>query len=110
MNMPFGRYRGREISEVPTDYLEWLVTSELRRWLRDLVERELRRREDEDTAVGAATSLARLDVSVALQLIDAGRRGLANRHHPDRGGDVEVMQAINATADMLRAWLASRAA
>jgi hypothetical protein len=24
MKMPFGRYKGRDLSEIPTDYLEWI--------------------------------------------------------------------------------------
>jgi uncharacterized protein (DUF3820 family) len=27
--MPFGKHRGKPFNEVPTDYLEWLTTTDL---------------------------------------------------------------------------------
>jgi hypothetical protein len=42
--MPFGRYRGRPIRELPSDYLAWLVTLELRAPLAEAVREELGRR------------------------------------------------------------------
>ncbi len=35
------------------------------------------------------------------ELVEAARRVLAKRHHPDAGGDEETMRAINAAADLL---------
>ncbi len=35
------------------------------------------------------------------ELVEAARRVLAKRHHPDVGGDEETMRAINAAADRI---------
>jgi len=35
------------------------------------------------------------------ELVEAARRVLAKRYHPDAGGDEETMRAINAAADLL---------
>lgn len=40
---------------------------------------------------------------VVDEIVGAGLRTLARRHHPDVGGDVEHMQALNHAADWLRA-------
>lgn len=44
MQMPFGKYKGALISEVPEDYLRWLVTCDLKPLLKSAVEKELIRR------------------------------------------------------------------
>ncbi len=38
-----------------------------------------------------------------IELVEAARRVLAKRYHPDAGGDEETMRAINAAADLLLA-------
>jgi hypothetical protein len=43
---------------------------------------------------------------LTLEIIQRRRRELARRHHPDRGGSVAKMQAVNAAADVLEAELA----
>lgn len=45
------------------------------------------------------------DRAKAKEIIDAGRRRLAQKHHPDNGGDVEEMKAYNAVADWLETLL-----
>lgn len=42
--MPFGQHKGRALSEVPLDYLQWLFTIELREPLCSAVITELDRR------------------------------------------------------------------
>jgi len=42
--MPFGRHRGRPLSEIPADYLAWLCTLDLREPLRSAVAEEVARR------------------------------------------------------------------
>ena|SRR3990167_4606375 len=39
--MPFGMHKGLRFSEVPTDYLVWLIRECEEGWLRDAVEKEL---------------------------------------------------------------------
>jgi hypothetical protein len=52
--MPFGRFRGHSLDELPDDYMEWLGTLELREPLRFAVEDELASRaergRDEESA------------------------------------------------------------
>ena len=45
MTMPFGKYQGIPIQDVPTGYLDWLTTIDLRPWLRKAVQAELERHE-----------------------------------------------------------------
>lgn len=47
ITMPFGVHAARPLSEVPDDYLRWLLKIDLRERLRDGVEAELGRRKEE---------------------------------------------------------------
>jgi hypothetical protein len=40
-----------------------------------------------------------------LDEIDAAYRAMAMKHHPDRGGDVEVFRALTKHRDQARAWV-----
>ena len=98
MRMPFGKYTGHPLEHMPTDYLRWLRGLKLREPLRSAVEAEWARR------IGA---LALMPLSselrpVAEHVIAAGLRVLAQRHHPDRGGDTQAMQQVNAAVTWLR--------
>ena len=92
--MPFGKYRGRPLSELPDDYLFWLLSLDnLRQPLRLAVEAE------RDCRARAVQQLA----SPALkEILQAGYRTLARKYHPDHGGDVVKMQQINAAMDEIR--------
>ena len=39
------------------------------------------------------------DAGAALNIVDAGLRALAHKHHPDAGGNTKTMQRLNPTAD-----------
>jgi hypothetical protein len=91
--MPFGRHKGRLIADVPTGYLQRMLDTirDLRPSLRYDVEQELRRRD--------------LDPPPPVQwstIIKTWYRGLARDYHPDRGGAVEAMQAINEAHERLK--------
>jgi hypothetical protein len=45
---------------------------------------------------------------VTARELESARRRLALAHHPDRGGDVATMQAINAACDRIARWLEVR--
>ena len=109
--MAFGRYRGEPLSAIPTDYLDWLVTVDLRPPLRVAVERELRIREDAERERRTATGpvgpvLDPETAAVAERIIRDGYRVAAMESHPDRGGDTQEMQAVNEAIETLRSLLA----
>lgn len=95
--MPFGKYKGRPLYELPDDYLEWLSTRELRGTLKSAVIRELRKRTGIETA-HPGPSGALLDVR---GIAAAWYRRLAVEFHPDKGGSHEAMKAINRGRDLL---------
>jgi hypothetical protein len=111
--MPFGKYRGWEITTLPDDYLSWLTTIELRGWLFNAVHREYDRRTwgyeypEEERAPSSVFGLRIRpeDLAMAQKLFAAGYRTLARTMHPDAGGDVAAMQRLNAFADSIRTQL-----
>jgi hypothetical protein len=123
MRMPFGKYRGLEIDDLPTTYLEWLATIQLRPWLREAVEDELEargyyghdsardtgtrrdygapRETSQPTVVAVSVALER--VALLRELFEAGYRQLALRYHPDRaGGNTARMRELNCLMEAIR--------
>lgn len=108
--MPFGRHRGQPLDEIDDGYLRWLVTIELRDWLRAAVEEELearaggssRRRQRQSPPPPTATVPVALR-STADELVTAGLRALTRKYHPDvTGGAHDRMVAANLAAEALR--------
>ena len=97
--MPFGRFRGERLEDVPDAYVRWLLAIELRDPLRTavLAEAELRGLVPHSAPQGAPRR------DVAEQLVTAGLHALARRHHPDVGGNVRTMQDVTTVASWLRA-------
>lgn len=92
--MPFGKFRGSPLSELPDGYLEWLGSLDnLREPLRSGVHAELRRRQ----AVPADEIRALAD-----DVVTTGFRVLALKCHPDTGGDTTVMALLNDAVTYLR--------
>jgi hypothetical protein len=99
--MPFGKYKGRLLSELPDGYLLWLLDlPDLNPWLRRALESELARRDD------APRSPGRQEGAIALadlrSVVKTWFGELSRRWHPDRGGTHESGQAINQAHDRLR--------
>jgi hypothetical protein len=103
--MPFGRHRGRPLTDLPLDYLSWLVGI-AREPLCSAVHAEIERRE-RGALDGPAVPVGLRNA--AVQIVSHGYRECARRAHPDAGGDTESMQAFNAARDALRALLGERA-
>lgn len=121
--MPFGKFRGYALSALPDDYLDWLLDLDnLRPRLRCALEDEAERRglgddrhryaddgdDDRDDGYRSGRRSAPNGnrnvpaLPVVEDVINAGRRALAARHHPDLpGGDGERMKLINSAADWL---------
>lgn len=98
--MPFGKYVGWAIEDVPTDYLRWCLRTltrlgpDLRRAMMDVVGEPL-----EDTPPAGSAGMPR--AADVLALVNRVCRAATLRHHPDRGGSVAAMQAVNAIRDEL---------
>jgi hypothetical protein len=100
MRMPFGKFRGTSLENLPDEYLFWLHgLSDLREPLKTFVDLAYQRRCEPPRQYAAPISF---EDAQARELIEAGYRALAKKYHPDKGGDVRRMQEINATMERLR--------
>ncbi len=99
MQMPFGKYRGRRIQDLPSSYLVWLLEGcdDLRGYLEDHVRAELTARFG--AGHRAAATCRRCDQ--VRQLLDGWYRRWSLRLHPDRGGDTAAMAALNGLREEL---------
>jgi len=103
VTVPFGKFRGWPLGELPDDYLGWL-SGIARQPLRSHVVAEIERRER-----GGLDALPAELRDAAAQIVSRGFRACARKVHPDLGGDTESMQEFNAARDALRTLLGERA-
>jgi Putative quorum-sensing-regulated virulence factor len=110
--MPFGRYKGSDLSELANSYILWLLTIDLREPLRGAVAEEADYRGldiDEPEQYRQPTSLMiqvdQQDVAIFRRIVDSGFRAMALQTHPDRGGETTAMARLNAVAASVRAQL-----
>lgn len=103
MTMPFGKFKGQTLVNLPDDYDRWLASIELRDPLKTAVAQEAARR------AAALIQAAAFSPEWAFAIVSAGVKALVVKHHPDAGGKHEDMAAINATADWLRATITTEA-
>jgi hypothetical protein len=111
--MPFGKFKGATLRNVPDDYLQWLRGLELREPLRTHVAREHARRRARAHRRAPEAPGLRLSPALretAAELISTGYRTLAKQLHPDSGGSHEQMVALTTVRDVLAAFLRERAA
>jgi DnaJ-class molecular chaperone len=52
--------------------------------------------------------VAEAELSMAQQIIKAGYHALAQKYHPDRGGDANQMRELNAAHEGLKETLAQQ--
>ena len=98
LRMPFGKFKGRLLADLPTHYLCWLTTIDLKPWLRDAAEDVLHTRDDAE--VEEEPQRNQLPAN-APEIVARWYREMSLRFHPDRGGSVEAMTAINVAAERL---------
>jgi hypothetical protein len=104
--MPFGKYRGWPLANVPAAYLAWAVDI-AREPLRTDIEVELYARQGPDADLAQAAG--GIDPGAALELVELGRKAAARKHHPDvTGGDAGRLAILNSTADRLLALFGER--
>jgi hypothetical protein len=98
--MPFGKFRGWPLPDLPDDYLRWLRTlPTLREPLRSAIAEEWARRGEGRSGVGSLAAEVR---PLVEEVVAVGYRQLAKVHHPDHGGAKRTMQRLNDAVDWLR--------
>jgi hypothetical protein len=99
--MPFGKYQGEDLSQIPTHYLEWLRDNvELRSWLDRQVREEMARRRWQSAP--PRRQEVNGDRKELDDVVKTWYRRLCMRWHPDRGGSDQAMQAVNDAHVLLR--------
>ena len=109
MEMPWGKYRGEDLEDIPDDYLTWVLDNceRISPTLRRAIEIRLGLARDpprpppssspHPSSGGNATARDTLD-----RVIRAWHRMMTMKYHPDRGGKVDHMQLVNEGAELLR--------
>jgi hypothetical protein len=98
--MPFGKYEGQFMEEIPSSYLEWVLTFAYSEWLKDGIEEELGQREKEPDIRDTPSQDNMREH--ALKIISSGRKAQMHKHHPDAGGTDEAAQGVNLAHDWLQ--------
>jgi hypothetical protein len=110
MTMPFGKYRGVEVQDLPDSYICWLVDEvDLFGQLRLDVHREYfhRLHQAESRNQGATIRIEPADVELARLIVNHGYRSASKLFHPDAGGDPAMMVKLNGVVESLRSQLAA---
>lgn len=109
--MPFGKHRGERLSDIPFSYLAWVLDNveSLNHYLRTAIENELASRTAK-TAPPKPPPPPRHDGSLVprsrvQEVLTSWWREVCLRWHPDRGGNLQAMQALTAAHDRLRQML-----
>jgi hypothetical protein len=108
--MPWGKYRGQDLADVPSSYLAWVADEcdRLQPWLEAAIRCELADRFGRPCQACLARALHPNGSAFDLDLIAGWYRQLALRHHPDRGGLPGAMVGINAARDLLLEMVGNR--
>lgn len=108
MYMPWGKYRGHELDDVPMGYLAWLLEEcdNVDGYLRDAIREEIANRldlncepEPPPPKPAGPRPIRCKRCEGFVQTVRTWFRRWCQRLHPDRGGDVEAMKALNELHD-----------
>lgn len=132
MRLEFGKHKGQDISEVPTQYLEWLLRADVNSLgpggklhvESELFRRRQKQRAEQDrwraryesfrgeswgeeprrsqSLGGVQVVIPAQRLALVVELIEAGFRALSMKLHPDKGGTTEQMQELNELRTQLR--------
>ena len=106
--MPFGRFKGLDVLDLPDDYLRWLLENiELREPLLSAVQREQGHRRNWTPIKPSPTkqkviSVQPDQIGLVREIIESGYKVVARRKHPDVGGSDAEMIRLNLLAESLR--------
>jgi hypothetical protein len=93
--MPFGKYRGSLLSEIPISYLAWVLNTctNASPYLRAEIHRVL--------AAEAESTVKQQDALCSPGLVSQWYRQLSREYHPDLGGSHDAMKAVNRGRELL---------
>lgn len=116
--MPFGKYKGWKLWNLPDSYLEWLIDQDFcREPLRSNIREEWDSRQagnrrdyhgeyhSNASSQSRNTSLPPKERAMVIAVIDAGYRAVSKKVHPDLGGTHDDMVALNRAIEQLRLWI-----
>ena len=113
MQMPFGKYQGQGLDEIPRDYLEWLLDAGIRsKRLRQAITDELDRRASDRRSHSRGTqppppnkiTIPDEHKPFIDEIVRSGYRTASKRCHPDHGGSGDQFRALHAAYE----WLAEK--
>lgn len=118
--MPFGKYKGWKIWNLPDEYLEWLISRDIYEPLLSNIRKEwesrqagyrrdfhgqYRSKQHWEPFGQSRASLQPKEREMVIAVIDAGYRAVSKKVHPDLGGSHDDMVALNRAIEQLRTWL-----
>ena len=84
MTMPFGKHKGKNINDLPKDYVIWCLENLTK------IDNRLK-----GALVSALGKNEEVKASITIDYVKSTYYKMAMKHHPDHGGSVEAMKAIN---------------
>jgi hypothetical protein len=95
--MPFGKYKGMPLGEIPRDYLSWCVSTvhDLDFALEEAMYWELRRRPPGDPGIPSSGREIQPVVAKLEDRLKSWYRQTTLKYHPDRGGSNEIQAVVN---------------
>jgi hypothetical protein len=102
MRLEFGKYRGKDVSTVPRDYLRWLLRAS--RLLITELEFELHESPRDSDRRAPSSNIPRDLPSITRELVELGYKLMCKKLHPDLnpGMDDRKIKELNLAMEKLR--------